>query len=1172
MRISKLLLQAFGPFTGLELDFGPAAKSLVLICGPNEAGKSATLRAISDLRFGIPIQSADNFVHANADLRIGGVFVDAGGREYRVIRRKGRTSTLAIDDGSGDTSAARPVSADVEALITSGLSRDEYEMMFGLDHQRLRDGGEALRKGEGDVGAALFEASAGVRSIPEVLDRMDQHARTFFMPGARGKNAAINSALRSYDEKSSELRKSLVRPAQWTDLHKQYQTEVDEVARIDQQTLQLNGRLLLIKELTAVAPLLGALEQAVDVLEELKDARILADSASVDRTAASTALAVAQGGAAAAAAEAERLNLVVEGISPDARILEAAAAIERLVASAEALDAARRESAEATIELQVEGLRLQSLCSKIDASLVAENILRAVPTGASRANVESRLRELERSELALRQHRDSAPSQVAAASADAAPALPTPEARMALRAVQGEVTRSEETIKKLASLPGEIEAAGRSLGTMLGDLGLASVEELRIARPLTDTEISSAVSEGENNATRQRELEKRISEIGTAIEVATASRLTLLADGAVPTRDDVYAARQHRETGWSLIRSTYIEAADQPVDQYTKGRPLPEVYQEAVKTADELVDGLASDTERAAQLQARTREQAKLDEDLQKLKLALEELQEARRKQEDLWHATLDAAYLPRRSAKALAEWQALLRRARETGESVQAKLHELKQAEAAESGLRSTLRAAIVGTAAATPTADSSLGALVAMCVEVEAEIKRRERAIDTSAGERSEREKQERIWTSRERELVDRLAHARAGVSPLLQGLLLSGTPEPAVVRARLDELDALSAVGQKLTSADTQSKKCQERIAAIEQQVRQIASACGEPEVVNPRLTVDNLSRRMLEARDSEKRLALARQALESAREHQREQLELAGRQTILLKALCVSAGVEDPGLLPEVEDRSRRKREAQAEADRCRLYIGNASTRPVAELKTLLQESDAALLGFEEEKCFRELRELQDAQAEARARESEAKRALDAIDSDDAAAALREEMEVAIASVRANVGPWMRSRLAHALMAEALKRFRDRAQGPMLKAASDYFRQMTGAEFLRLLSEDVDDELVLVAERKNGARITVDKMSEGTRDQLYLALRLAALEARRSAGANMPLILDDVLATSDDHRAALILKALAEFSRNTQVIVLTHHQHLVGVAQRNVPDDLLSVLNLQVQRLG
>jgi uncharacterized protein YhaN len=132
--------------------------------------------------------------------------------------------------------------------------------------------------------------------------------------------------------------------------------------------------------------------------------------------------------------------------------------------------------------------------------------------------------------------------------------------------------------------------------------------------------------------------------------------------------------------------------------------------------------------------------------------------------------------------------------------------------------------------------------------------------------------------------------------------------------------------------------------------------------------------------------------------------------------------------------------------------------------------------------------------------------------------------------------------------------------------MLKAASNYFQQMTGGEFLRLLSDDVDEELVLVAERKSGARITVDKMSEGTRDQLYLALRLAALEVRRNAGVNMPLILDDVLATSDDRRASLMLKALAEFSRDSQVIVLTHHAHLIGVAQRSVPDDLLTVVNL------
>ena len=39
MRIRKLHLRAFGPFTDRVLDFGEAAQGLVLVHGPNEAGK-----------------------------------------------------------------------------------------------------------------------------------------------------------------------------------------------------------------------------------------------------------------------------------------------------------------------------------------------------------------------------------------------------------------------------------------------------------------------------------------------------------------------------------------------------------------------------------------------------------------------------------------------------------------------------------------------------------------------------------------------------------------------------------------------------------------------------------------------------------------------------------------------------------------------------------------------------------------------------------------------------------------------------------------------------------------------------------------------------------------------------------------------------------------------------
>jgi len=61
-------LHAFGPFTECALDFTGKGlgtpPDLHLIYGPNEAGKSSALRAMTDLRFGIPLQSSDGFTHS----------------------------------------------------------------------------------------------------------------------------------------------------------------------------------------------------------------------------------------------------------------------------------------------------------------------------------------------------------------------------------------------------------------------------------------------------------------------------------------------------------------------------------------------------------------------------------------------------------------------------------------------------------------------------------------------------------------------------------------------------------------------------------------------------------------------------------------------------------------------------------------------------------------------------------------------------------------------------------------------------------------------------------------------------------------------------------------------------------------------------------------------------
>jgi uncharacterized protein YhaN len=171
-----------------------------------------------------------------------------------------------------------------------------------------------------------------------------------------------------------------------------------------------------------------------------------------------------------------------------------------------------------------------------------------------------------------------------------------------------------------------------------------------------------------------------------------------------------------------------------------------------------------------------------------------------------------------------------------------------------------------------------------------------------------------------------------------------------------------------------------------------------------------------------------------------------------------------------------------------------------------------------------------------------------------------------MESAAARFRAAIRPWARLKLAHALLKESLNRFREYAQAPMVAAASTYFSLMTGGRYERLEADEEGDKPVLRAVQADGTRKGIEAMSDGTSDQLYLALRLAALDLRRASHPHMPLVLDDVLITSDDERAANVLRALARFAEGGQVMIFTHHRHLIDVARAALGDQAFAVHTL------
>lgn len=93
---------------------------------------------------------------------------------------------------------------------------------------------------------------------------------------------------------------------------------------------------------------------------------------------------------------------------------------------------------------------------------------------------------------------------------------------------------------------------------------------------------------------------------------------------------------------------------------------------------------------------------------------------------------------------------------------------------------------------------------------------------------------------------------------------------------------------------------------------------------------------------------------------------------------------------------------------------------------------------------------------------------------------------------------------------------------------------YLRRRCGSAFTTLAPEYCDDDrLSIVGVRTDGSRVGIDGLSEGTQDQLYLALRLASIEGRTGSGT-LPLICDDLLITADDGRSGAMLKVLATAS--------------------------------------
>jgi len=140
---------------------------------------------------------------------------------------------------------------------------------------------------------------------------------------------------------------------------------------------------------------------------------------------------------------------------------------------------------------------------------------------------------------------------------------------------------------------------------------------------------------------------------------------------------------------------------------------------------------------------------------------------------------------------------------------------------------------------------------------------------------------------------------------------------------------------------------------------------------------------------------------------------------------------------------------------------------------------------------------------------------------------------------------------RSWREHAVVNRVLERIRTdyeaNRQPETLEEASRYMEKLTGGEYKRIWTPLAND--ILLVENSAGESLAVDVLSRGTREQLYLSVRLALVANFARRGVRLPMVLDDVLVNFDIVRAQRAAEVLCEFAAGGhQLLVFTCHEHI------------------------
>ena len=1145
MRFHRLTIPAFGPFTDFHLSFPNTGHDLHVFYGENEAGKSSLLRAIHNLLFGIKIQSSDNFLHEYKNLRLVGELENRVGQRLVFQRRKGTKGTLLNEAGEQiDDSALAPFLGSVDATY--------FSTMFGLGSEELRDGAGELLRGKGEIGNALFSASLGGTPIQRVADAIVEESEQLFR-GRASANVSIRPAAHRYKELLKQSRESMVAADVWEQIETEIKEQQLDRDRLDIEIAEFE------RQLDWVGRCEGALPSVGQYHEEMKLLQALADLPEVGSDFVERARA-ARNGCGESTRRVEEHTTQIAQISIK---LSECATTPEVMAVANELDAlhqelgAYRTRKETRTNLQsklvaiepalltgmsslgiegpfasLEGLRMTSA-----DRLALENAAKVLADGNTKRNqadlnldvLQSNI-ETQSRNLLLLPEIDLEPLRGAlAVAAEATEAHNTLEiSRLAVENLRRTVRDAQALV---IGVPDEPDTVGR--------LPVPSSVTIRKFRE----RFNKLEQEGKVGRTNTREQEAKIMKLREEL-------IRLERRGELPTKESLKEAREHRNHGWRLVLLDW--KGEGAKEQFDPLLSLEEAFPKSIEAADQIADRLNIEADAVAQAEEKRLQilacQIAIDATKGQLDANHNQILEC----QDEWMSEWSATGIQPRSPDEMEDWREAWTRFREA----------LAKSLEAESALQLKIRLIQSATDALASVLNDSPTKPFAILFET---ARKQVQRGEESTGRR--KQIAEQIENSRrEIERLTREAEKHSKSAKIAEGDWLAKS-QKAGLPADIPPQTGLSLVIERkdlLTKFDQWkewSGEAEQTALALDSYEKRVAELAKQLEVKSESTEAREatLWKMLSAARTAQTEYLQLSTQLTGTKEHLRlaQQKETTAGQVI--HELMAMAGIQTMDDLEPLIAGLEKRLEIQRRLGALRVALGIlARGTPVEDFITRIEaENGDELLSCKSRVATHKAEKTAELES-IRNRLFESQRKRDELaKAGDAAADYRQQAESVAVALKLDAARFIRLRLASHFLKEQIEQFRKENQGPLLEKTGKVFSEMTRGRFDRLAVDFNEQDIpVLMGRRLNGTNVPVDGMSEGTRDQLYLSLRLAALDRHLENHQPMPLILDDLLMTFDNPRAGAILSQLAVLSKRTQVFLFTHHEHLVELCRQSL----------------